>query len=276
VSDSFTLEWLGGPAEFHFRKARPEGDFDWDSLDPSRYPPSLLVAARDVWMGIVLAEYSAIAAFADVVGALTQARAPLDLIGMTSDFLADEVRHVELASRVVMQFGGAPPRAFDTTRLSPLTPSAQNAWQRSNELALRIGCIAEVFASATAAPIARETTHPLLRSVYQSILRDEARHCRFGSLYFEWAADRLDAAERTRLGAVTLSALEGYAPIWRRAEKLADSRPEWQGFSVQELGWMPPSRYVPLAREVVRSEILAPLRELGLILPEQELERLLA
>ena len=101
----FTLEWLGGPAEFHFRKARPEGDFDWASLDPARYPPSLVAAAREVWMGIVLAEYAAIAAFADVVGALTQARAPLDLIGMTGDFLADEVRHVELASRVVMQLG---------------------------------------------------------------------------------------------------------------------------------------------------------------------------
>ena len=50
-------------------------------------------------------------------------------------------------------------------------------------------------------PIMRETTHPLLRSVYESILRDEARHRRFGTLYFEWAVDRLDVAERERLGA---------------------------------------------------------------------------
>ncbi|MEO7037773.1 MAG: ferritin-like domain-containing protein [Polyangiaceae bacterium] len=276
MSEPFTIEWLGGPAEFYFRKARPEGDFDWASLEPARYPPTLVAAAQDVWMGIVLAEYAAIAAFADVVGALTQARAPLDLIGMTGDFLADEVRHVELASRVVMQLGGAPARAFDTTRLSPATPSARTALQRANELALRIGCIAEVFASATAVPIMRETTHPLLRSVYESILRDEARHRRFGSLYFEWACDRLDAAERARLGLVTLDALQIYAPLWRRAQALADTRPEWQGFEVHELGWMEPSRYVPLARAVVRDEILAPLRELGLILPELELETLLA
>jgi P-aminobenzoate N-oxygenase AurF len=276
VNEPFTIEWLGGPAEFHFRKARPEGDFDWASLEPTRYPPSLLAAAREVWMGIVLAEYSAIAAFADVVGALTQARAPLDLIGMTGDFLADEVHHVELASKVLMQLGGAPARMFNAEQLSPRTPSAGNAFQRANELALRIGCVAEVFASATAVPIMRETTHPLLRSVYQSILRDEARHRRFGSLYFEWAADRLDDAERERLGKVTLDALLGYAPLWRRAEALADSRPEWQGFDVHELGWMEPSRYVPLVRNVVRQEILAPLRELGLILPEPELETLLA
>ena len=276
MTDPFTLEWLGGPAEFHFRKARPEGDFDWASLDPSRYPPSLVEVAREVWMGIVLAEYAAISAFADVVGALTQARAPLDLIGMTGDFLADEVRHVELASRVVMQLGGAPARSFDTTQLTLRTPTARNAAERANELALRIGCVAEVFASATAVPIMRETTHPLLRSVYESILRDEARHRRFGSLYFEWAADRLSDAERTRLGAVTLDALRVYAPLWRHAQNLSDTRAEWQGFDVHELGWMEPSRYVPLARKVVRDEILSPLRDIGIVLPEPELEELLA
>ena len=61
-----------------------------------------------------------------------------------------------------------------------------------------------------------------------------------------------------------------------KKKALEDSPPEWQGFNVQELGWMEPSRYVPLVRNVVRQEILAPLRELGLILPEPELERLLA
>jgi hypothetical protein len=276
MSEPFTIEWLGGPAAFHFRKARPEGEFAWESLSPSRYPPSLVAAAREVWMGIVVAEYSAIAAFADVVAALTQARAPLDLIGMTSDFLADEVQHVELASRVVMQLGGAPARHLDMTRLSPRPEPGLDAFQRANELALRIGCIAEVFASATAVPIMRETSHPLLRAVYASILRDEARHRRFGTLYFEWAGERLDQAERARLGAVAIDALGGYAQLWRRAQTLPDTMPEWQGFDAHELGWMEPSRYVPLALDVVRQEIVAPLRELGLVLPEDELEALLA
>jgi len=276
MSEPFVLEWLGGPAEFHFRKARPDQDFDWESLSPHEYPPAFIDAARDVWMGVVIAEYAAIAAFADVVGALTQARAPLDLIGMTGDFLADEVRHVELASRVVMQLGGAPARQLDTSRLAPRTPTAESPLQRANELALRIGCIAEVFAGATATPMMRETTHPLVRAVYESILRDEARHRRFGTLYFEWAADRLDAAERARLGAVTLEALGVYAPIWRRADTIADEQPSWAGRKPQELGWIEPSRYALLSRRVVREEIVLPLRELGLTLPEDALEALLA
>jgi hypothetical protein len=182
---------------------------------------------------------------------------------------------VELASRVLMRLGGAPARVLEPSQLAPATPTAQNPFQRASELALRIGCIAEVFAGSTAAPIMRETTHPLLRSVYQTILRDEARHARFGSLYFEWAADRLDAAEQKRLGRAALDALQSYAHIWHRAEALPDARAEWQGFEVHELGWMKPSRYASLARDVVRRQILPALRSIGLELPEAELEALL-
>jgi hypothetical protein len=43
----FTLEWLGGVAEHHYRKARPENDFAWDTLDAGRCSESLLVGARE-------------------------------------------------------------------------------------------------------------------------------------------------------------------------------------------------------------------------------------
>jgi hypothetical protein len=276
MNEPFTIEWLGGPAEHHFRKARPEGDFDWESLQASRYPKSLVDASRRVWMGLVLSEYAAINAFADVVAALSQARAPLDLIGMTGDFLADEVRHVELACRVVMQLGGAPVHPFDPSRLSPRTPSATTPFERANELAVRVGCVAEVFAGATAMPIMKETTHPLLRAVYASILRDEARHSRFGSLYFEWAGDRLTDAERVRLGTVTLDALRGFAFLWQPRAPFSDSPPEWQPFTSQDLGWLELPRHVTLARDAVLHDVLPPLRKLGLVFPEAELEALLA
>ncbi|HEX7668312.1 MAG TPA: ferritin-like domain-containing protein, partial [Polyangiaceae bacterium] len=190
MTELFTLEWLGGVAEHHFRKARPEDDLPWGSLDASHYSASLLAAAREVWTGVAMSEYAAICAFSEVVGALAAARAPLDLIGMTSDFLADEVHHVELASRLLMRLGGAAPKPFDAARLTPTTAPGLTPLQRASELVVRVGCIAETFASETAVPMMRETTHPLVRAVYQTILRDEARHCRFGSLYFEWAGER--------------------------------------------------------------------------------------
>ena len=275
MSELFEIEWAGGVAEHHFRRARPADDFAWGSLDAAHYPPSLVAAAREVWTGVAIAEYAAIAAFSQVVGALAAARAPLDLIGMTADFLADEVLHVELASRLLMRLGGAAPKEFDPSRLVPDISVGLTPIQRASELALRIGCVSEVFASATAGPIMLETTHPLVRSVYERIIRDEARHCRFGSLYFEWASEQLDDREKERLGRVALDAIRGYAPLWRRAARLPASPAEWQGFDVHELGWMEPARYVPLALSAVRDKVVPPLRALGFVLPEAELELLL-
>lgn len=280
MSDLFDIEWMGGVAEYHYRKARPTvGDFDWQSLDPSRYEPSLVFATQKVWTDVTMSEYAAISAFSAVVGALTEVRAPLDLIGMTSDFVTDEVRHVELLSQLVMQLGGAAPRPFDPSRLAPRVGPALSAFQRANELALRVGCIAEAFAGATATPMMRATRHPLVRAVYTSILRDEARHRRFGTLYFEWAADRLDDAERTRLGRVALAELRAYAPLWTKPPSPVTNDRTVEGWHVDDihdLGWLESIRYVTLAKSVVKNEIVPNLRTLGLVVDEQELQAVLS
>ncbi|HEX7671296.1 MAG TPA: diiron oxygenase, partial [Polyangiaceae bacterium] len=204
----------------------------------------------------------------------------------TSDFLADEVHHVELASRLLMQLGGAAPRSFDASRLAPTTTPGLTPLQRANELVVRIGCVAETFASETAVPMMRETTHPLVRGVYQTILRDEARHCRLAGLYFDWAGDRLDQDERRRLGVVAVAALGMYAPLWRSVTPSVPregaplvspaSGSEWSPAEIHELGWIEPERYVPLARGAVTDAIVPALRALGLDLPEAELAALLA
>jgi len=278
MSDTFALEWMGGVAEHHFRRARPGADdIPWHALDRSKYREQALQAGRNVWTDVALSEYAAIASFAQVVGALTEALAPLDLIGMTSDFLADEVKHVELASRLVMQLGGAAPRKFEPARLVNRLAADLTPLQRANELALRIGCIGEPYASGTALPMMQATTHPVVRAVYESILRDEARHCRFGSLYFEWADTLLDDAERQRLAQVALHTLQSYSGLWRRAgEPRVASRNAVTDAEARELGWVPFEQYVPLAVATVRDDILPALRKLNLPLPEAQLTALLA
>ena len=252
-SASLTLEWLGGPAEFHFRKARAESDGLRQSLEPARYPPSLVAAAGEAGWASCSRSMRQSPPSRSVVGALTRARAALDLIGVTGDFLADEVRHVELASPVVMQLGGGRrnlPTPLSYRRAPPprRTPlRARMSWRCA--LVASRKCL---LAPPPPARVVRETTHPLLRSVYESILRDEARHRRFGSLYFEWQPNRLDAPEQARLGAVALDALPSPRPARRRAETLTDSRPEWQGFGAGGSGWIEPSRYMPLAPGRVR------------------------
>jgi hypothetical protein len=276
MSDWFTIEWMGGVAEHHFRRARPEDEIAWHALQRSQYREVALQAARRVWTDVAISEYAAIASFSQVVSALAEARAPLDLIGMTSDFLADEVKHVELASRLVMQLGGAAPRKFEPARLAPRTQPGLTPFQRANELALRVGCIGEAYASGTAVPIMRTTGHPVVRAVYETILRDEARHCRFGSLYFEWAERRLDSAERARLAQVAMQTLRHYATLWRAPATLPPADQRVTEHEARELGWFQHESYRPVAIATVREQILPCLRALALPLPEAELAGLLA
>jgi hypothetical protein len=274
MRETFEIEWMGGAAEHHFRKARPAiEELPWGTLDPSKFSPAAVESARGSWTEVAINEYRAVASFTEVLRALVDVKAPLDLLGMTSDFLADECSHVELASRVAMELGGAAPRVVDMDRFA-MRPRGLTAFQRANELVLRVGCIAEAFSGGTASVSHESTTHPLTRAVYETILRDEARHRRLGGLYFEWALARIDDAELTRLGRVLHSGLVTLAPFWRpsaAARARADAVPD----DLMALGWLGATRFAPVAREVVVRDILDPLATIGITVSDEERAALL-
>ena len=272
----FELEWMGGAAEHHFRRARPGLDeLPWGTLDPRQYAPTAVEQARASWTEVAINEYRAVAAFSEVLRALVAAGAPLDLLGMTSDFLADECAHVELASRVAMELGGAAARSIDPERFTAL-PRAGAPLERANELVLRVSCIAEAFSGGTASGLYDATTHALPRAVYEMILRDEARHRRLGGLYFEWALSRIDDAELHRLGRVMLGTLREFAPYWRSRGARSEAPPVVPPDDLRALGWIAASQFAPLAREVVVRDILDPLATIGIAITDEERAELLA
>jgi hypothetical protein len=280
VKETFEIEWLGGPAEHHFRRARPGADdLPWGTLDVRSLPPALVAAGRRTWTEVALNEYRAAVMFTDVVRALAVAKAPLDVVGMASDFLADECVHVELASRVAGELGGAASLAVDLdTFVTPPDP-ALTPMQRANEVVLRVSSIGEAFSGGTALGSRNVSSQPLLRAVYDRILADEAHHRRLGALYFDWAADRLDDAERARLARVAVRTLEGFAPFWRRAASPAVggvTREGWRVEDIHALGWLESARFAALARKVVAEDILAPLAEIGIVVSDEDRARLLA
>ncbi|MDP9151641.1 MAG: hypothetical protein M3O36_17100 [Myxococcota bacterium] len=271
----FELEWMGGVAEHHFRKVRPATEeLPWGTLRPSAYSPAAVEYARGAWTEVAINEYRAVASFCDVLRALVDVKAPLDLLGMTSDFLADECSHVELASRMAMDLGGAAPRAIDLEHFV-IRPSGLTPFQRANELLLRVSCIAEAFSGGTATVSFGATSHPLPLAVYETILRDEARHRRLGALYFEWALERIDENEQQRLGRVMLQALKGFAPFWKTAPRV-DAAPPLDESDLHALGWLSRAQFAPVAREVVVRDILDPLATIGIIIRPEERAELLA
>jgi hypothetical protein len=273
VKVPFEVEWMGGAAEYHFRKARPgTDDLPWGTLDPAKYSPAAVEYARGAWTEVAINEYRAVASFTEVLRALVDVKAPLDLLGMTSDFLADECSHVELASRMAMELGGGAPRMIDLDNFA-VRPQGLAPLQRANELILRVSCIAEAFSGGTATVSHANTSHPLPRAVYEAILRDEARHRRLGGLYFEWALCRIDEAELGRLGQVMHSALRSLAPFWKVRAKTSTT-----GLSEDDLhalGWLGVEGFAPIAREVVVRDILEPLATIGITLSEGDAAELL-
>jgi hypothetical protein len=273
----FELEWMGGAAEHHFHKARPAAlELPWGTIELKDYDPAAIERARESWTEVAINEYRAVASFTEVLRALVDIKAPLDLTGMTSDFLADECSHVELASRLAMELGGGAPREVDMDRFVA-RPRGLTALQRANELVLRVSCIAEAFSGGTATVSLESTSHALARGVYETILRDEARHRRLGGLYFEWALSRIDDAELARLGRVLLQALRAFAPFWR-----APPRTREQPYSANyagdlaALGWLSRTRFGAVARDVVVRDILDPLAAIGITITPEEREELLA
>ncbi len=275
----FELDWLGGPSERAFRSLRPGiEDFPWGTLDPSRYPPSLLARAQVSWTEAAWNEYCTAAAFTDLLRALLEARAPIDLTGMASDFVVDEMLHVELTSRVAMELGGGAPYRVDFERLTlPATPGL-NAFERANEQVVRTCCVAEAFSVPMLATCMKSAAHPLTRAVLEQIVKDEAPHGRFGLHYLEWAGNFMTPKERERLAEVALGMLRHYAPFWTMLASRTEQGRTTEGYSIEhvhELGWAEALTYARTARQTVRDDIVVPLASFGIVLDEEAVEELL-
>ena len=274
----FEIEWLGGVAEKHFRRLRPgTTELPWGTLDASRYPVRLVERARAMWTQVALSEYRAAISFAEMLRLLLEIRAPLDLVGMAGDFVADELSHVEIAARVATELGGGVAIDVDTTAMLPPPSAETSALQRANDRML-VTAVHETFSESLATGAMRASRHPLLKSALELIARDEARHTRIGWLYFDWASEQIDAAERARLGEKATVLVEELATLWRiRTSRVKDGVTS-EGYSVDhvhELGWMDSESFAERARDCVRREIAPPLTRRGIVIDAKRLTHIL-
>ncbi|MBX3233413.1 MAG: ferritin-like domain-containing protein [Labilithrix sp.] len=267
--EPFDLEWLGGVAEHHFRKVRPGvEEMPWGTLDPSRYPAALVDRSRISWTEAAYNEYCTASAFADLIGAMLEAKAPIDLVGMASDFIADEILHVELTSRIAMELGGGAPYTIDFTNLHARPDPALSPLQRANQLVVHVCCVAEAFSLPMLASAFGSATHPLTKAVLERIVKDEAPHGRLGFLWLAWAEDRLDDAERARLAGVTVDTIASLAPLWQRLQSRVTDGLTTEGYRlehIRELGWTESSLYKERARRAIEDDVLAPLARFGIV-----------
>ena len=240
-------EWFGHQPEHYFRKIRPGiDDFPWGTLDPQSFHPTLIKQAQLFWTEASFNEYGTAVAFTQLVQALLEVNAPVDLVAMASDFLADEMLHVELTARIADELGGGANSEIDFTQLKLPLDEVLSPMQRANELIVRICCVGEAFSLPMLAGSMKSSTHPLIKKVFKQIVKDEALHGRLGFLYLEWADEFIDDDERIRLGHCVGEALTQLSSLWLKLkDEVVDGKTK-SGHNVEDihqLGWMLPNDY---------------------------------
>ena len=265
----FEFPRLGGAARRMHERLLPgiEEEFPWDSLEPSPYPDALLERARIGWTENAFNEYCTAAALCQMLHAVMQARAPLELWTIASPFPQQEILHVELCLRIADRLGGAAPLKFNPRALdAPFEPTL-SPFQRANDLVVRCCCVGEAFSMPMLRGCMDAASNPLTRAVLTRIVRDEVAHGRFGWLYLDWAAPRMDAAERDRLARIAARAIDSYRPIWENLHSEVRDGVTSEGFRIEhvhDMGWMALRDYQRTARRTLREEVIAPLKERGI------------
>jgi hypothetical protein len=259
MKDAFELYLLGGPVERRYRRLRPDVErLPWGTLDPSRYRPEAVIAARRAWTVAAFQEHRTGAACAATLAALIAARAPVDLIAMATPFPLDELAHVEMCARIAGELGGGTRLFHDAAAVVPRPSDTLSPLMRAAELVVRVFCVGE----AVSIPLLRGTwhaaRHPLPRGILGRIVRDEAAHGHFGWLFLDWAAPLFSDDDRAHL---TAAAVDEIAKLERAWAQLAP--PEVEDPSVHALGWMQSAEYLALARRSLERVVRRPLLARG-------------
>lgn len=261
----FEVDLLGGATSRRWAKAIApligdiEDAFAWESFDPGRYPADLLERGRLSWTASAFNEHCTAAAMGQLVELLGQAAVPLDLWGVASTFVLEEVLHIELCARVAMRMGGGAPIVYAPDDLHLTFDAGLTPLQRATEMVVRLCCVGEAFSLPMLAGAMKAATHPLTHAVLEQIVRDEAMHGRFGWTYMAWLEGNLDDAERQRLARAAEDTAAGLRRVWEEQPAKGDEHP-----LASDMGWIAADAYPGYAREALQRDVQQRLADFGI------------
>ena len=256
---------LGGWTERRMRRRRAGIDeLPWGTIDPARFVADDVALARAMWTNGIFTEYASATAFSQLATALLECGAPVDLTAACADIVVDEMTHVELVTRVVLELGGAVPYEMDLDRITQLPDADATPLMRAAELAITTSCVGEALSVPALRQSCAASNNALLHAVLDRLVRDEGPHAQLGVQFLAWASDRLTRGDRDRLAQIALDAVSVYAPLWQRP---SDGAPE--------LGVTEPTAYRELMTTAVRDKIDARLRRHGIVMDRAALAALM-
>jgi hypothetical protein len=232
----------------------------WGTLDATTLPAEIALAGRTMWTGAAFQEHRTAVACAATLRALTEARAPIDLVALASRFPLDELVHVELCARMAMAFGGGTEIQHDADHLVADADPRLPPLLRAAEVVVRFFCVGE----AISIPLLRGTwhaaQHPLPKAVLGRIVRDEAAHGTFGFAFLDWALPRLDERAIAHLGQQADRAIRAVYELWKQLGKKTVTD---EAVGLIGLAWMHTPAYRAAAERSLDEKVRAPLVRRG-------------
>lgn len=182
----------------------------WDQTHAPSLDPEVRAELARIWGERIPTEYRSITGFSTFSFDLIAAGAPVDLVAVCHRVCIDELRHTELAVRMVEVYGGRRPELpRDISNLpadSTLTAVAQAC--RS---AILLSCLGETFACTELAMLRDRAVDPVVQGVLTVFLSDEIVHARIGWAYLAHAMKTADARTKHMVAEAIPRYIEGIA-----------------------------------------------------------------
>jgi hypothetical protein len=192
----------------------------WSESRAAALSPTLRAELARIWTERIDTEYRSITGFSTFSFDLIAAGAPVDLVAVCHRVCLDELRHTELAVRMVELYGGPEPPMPRGLSSLPADESLTAVAQACRS-AILLSCLGETFACAELDMLRERTVCPAVRGVLSIFLADEIVHARVGWAWLGHAVPQ--ASDQTRAQAA--AAVPGYVAAIARNLFGADGQP---------------------------------------------------
>lgn len=216
--------WLTGTpleTEHHRLMRRRQAPIPWAATTAGELTQAERARLAETWRRRAAAEYLAVSTFSVLAIDLVAAAAPADVLSHCVRAQLDEIRHAELAIRMVEIYGGqrvAPPAGMSSLPDDRNTPKLCQAVANT----VLVSCVSETYATTVLTATRDGTTDPVAHAVLTSIYSDEVMHARMGWSYLRWGIENGGQPVIDAAAAMVPRALRGVANVIERERPIGE------------------------------------------------------
>ncbi len=172
----------------------------WEKTHAPNLDPEMRAELARIWGERIPTEYRSITGFSTLSFDFIAAGAPVDLVAVCHRVCIDELRHTELAVKMVEIYGGhLPPLPREISSLP--ADESLTAVAQACRSAILLSCLGETFACTELAMLRERAVDPVVHGVLTVFLADEIVHARVGWAYLAHAFKTADDVTKKMVAA---------------------------------------------------------------------------